>query len=132
MPRGHLPSIYAFREKREHKHSTMIFFSHYNLFIGKLKEKLSRKVCVNTERVYRIMLMSPGDILIKSNKFNMAVVPVKRSITACSTTSSTKWPLDYLLCPGSQGNLFFFPQNLKSRHPGFYIFRALGLPRASS
>ena len=75
--------------------------------------------------------MSPGDILIKSNKFNRATVPVKRSITACSTTSSTKWPLDYLLCPGSQGNLFFCPQNLKTRHPGIYIFRALGLPKAS-
>ena len=32
------------------------FFSHYNLFLGKLKEKLARKVHVNTERVYWIVL----------------------------------------------------------------------------
>ena len=39
------------------KHSTTIFFSHYNLFIGKLKEKLVRKARLITERVYRIQLM---------------------------------------------------------------------------
>jgi len=51
------------------KHGTTIFFSHYNLFLGKLKEKLARKACVNTERVYRIVLMTPGHliILLKSN-----------------------------------------------------------------
>ena len=31
------------------KHGTTIFFSHYNLFLGKLKEKLARKAHVNTE-----------------------------------------------------------------------------------
>ena len=36
-----------------------IFFPHYNLFLGKLKEKLARKVRVNTERVYRIVLIPP-------------------------------------------------------------------------
>ena len=64
----------AFRAKRElqciflekkaiiitSKHGTTIFFSHYNLFLGKLKEKLARKARVNTERVYRIVLMSLG------------------------------------------------------------------------
>ena len=58
------------------------FFSHYNVFLGKLKDKLARKSRVNIERVYRIMLMPPGHpiILLKSNKFNMAAVSVKRSI----------------------------------------------------
>ena len=36
-------------------------FSHYNLFLRKLKEKLARKARVNTERVYQIVLMSPGN-----------------------------------------------------------------------
>ena len=31
------------------KHGTTIFFSHYNLFLGKFKEKLARKAHVNTE-----------------------------------------------------------------------------------
>ena len=73
----------AFRAKRElqciflgkkaivitSKDGTTIFFSHYNLFLGKLKEKLARKARVNAERVYRIMLMPPGHaiILLKSN-----------------------------------------------------------------
>ena len=37
-------------------------------FLGKLKKKMARKACVNTERVYRIVLMSPGHpiILLKS------------------------------------------------------------------
>ena len=86
----------AFRAKRElhciflgkkaiiitSKHDTTIFFSHYNLFLGKLKEKLARKARVNTEPVYRIVLMPPGYpiILVKSNKFNMAAVSVKWSI----------------------------------------------------
>ena len=135
MPRGYSLSIYAcFLGKKR----TSLFISrekgnhHYiqtqhNDLLGKLKGR------VNTERVYQIMLMPPGHpiILIKSNKFKMAILSVKRSIAACSTTSSTKWPLNYLLCPGSQGNLFF-PQTLKARHPGFYTFRALGLPKASS
>ena len=51
------------------KHGTTIFFSHYNLFLGKRKDKLVRKARVNTERVYRIPLMPPGHpiILLKSN-----------------------------------------------------------------
>ena len=64
MPRGHSLSIaHAFRAKRElqciflrkkaititSKHSTTIFFSHCNLFLGKLKEKLARKAHVNTD-----------------------------------------------------------------------------------
>ena len=73
----------AFRAKRElhciflgkkaiiitSKHGTMTFFSHYNLFKEKLEEKLARKARVNTERVYRIVLMPPGHpiILLKSN-----------------------------------------------------------------
>ena len=32
------------------KHGTTIFFSHYNLFQGKLEEKLARKARVNTKR----------------------------------------------------------------------------------
>ena len=53
----------AFRAKRElqciflgkkailitSKHGTTIFFSHYNLFVGKLKENLSRKARVNAD-----------------------------------------------------------------------------------
>ena len=31
------------------KHGTTIFFSHYNLFLGRLKEKLARKARVNTD-----------------------------------------------------------------------------------
>ena len=31
------------------KHRTAIFFSHYNLFLGKRKEKLARKARVNTD-----------------------------------------------------------------------------------
>ena len=65
MPRGHSFSIYApfsgkertstyiSREKgdryyiqRRHKD---LFFSHYKLFLGKLKEKLARKRRVNTD-----------------------------------------------------------------------------------
>ena len=106
MPRGYSLSIYACflgkkrtslfisREKGNHHY---IQTQHNDLFLGKLKGR------VNTERVYQIMLMPPGHpiILIKSNKFKMAILLVKRSIAACSTTSSTKWPLNYLLCPGS-------------------------------
>ena len=85
MPRGALAQYLRmlFGQKRElqgiflgkkasmitSKHGTTIFFSHYNLFLGKLKEKLARKARVNTERVYRIVLMSPGHpiILLTSN-----------------------------------------------------------------
>ena len=58
------------------------FFSHYNLFKEKLEEKLARKARVNTERVYRIVLMPPGHPMthLKSSLFNMAAVSVKRYI----------------------------------------------------
>ena len=51
------------------KHGTTIFFSHYNLFLGKLEEKVARKVHKILMRVYRIVLMPPGHpiILLKSN-----------------------------------------------------------------
>ena len=44
-------------------------FSHDNLFLGKLKDKLAKKGWVNTERVYRIVLISPEHpiMLLKSN-----------------------------------------------------------------
>ena len=86
MPRAHSLSIYArclskkrtslyiSREKGDHyciqiRHKDL-FFSHYNLFLGKLKQKLARKARVNTERVYRVVLMPPGRpvIFVKSNK----------------------------------------------------------------
>ena len=64
MPRGHSLSIYArflgkkrtlmyiFREKGDHyyiqtRHNNL--FSHYNLFLGKLKGKLAQKARVNTD-----------------------------------------------------------------------------------
>ena len=98
MPRRHSLSIYArfsgkkrtslciSREKVDHYHiqhgTTIFFFSHYNLFLGNLKEKFARKAGVNTGRVYRIVLMCPGHpiILLKSNKFNIADVWAKRPI----------------------------------------------------
>ena len=46
------------------KHGKTIFFSHYDLFLGKLKEKSARKGRVNTGRVYRIVLMPPGHPII--------------------------------------------------------------------
>ena len=64
MPRGHSLSIYArFSGKKRtsmyiswekaiiitSKHGTTIFFSHHNLFLGKLKEKLARKARINTD-----------------------------------------------------------------------------------
>ena len=65
MPRGHSLSIYTgflgkmrtsmtiFIGKKviiiTSKKGTTIFFSHYNLFLGKLKEKLARKARVNTD-----------------------------------------------------------------------------------
>ena len=64
------------------KPGTTIFFSYYNPFLGKLEDKLARKARVNTERVYRIVLMPPGHpiILLKSKHFNMAAASVKRSV----------------------------------------------------
>ena len=74
---------HAFRAKRERpffffgkkviiitsKHGTTIFFSHYNLLLEKLTEKLAQKARINTERVYRMVLMPPEHpiILLKSN-----------------------------------------------------------------
>ena len=85
MPRGALAqylrtrfgqkrtSLFISQEKGDHyyietQHNDL-FFSHYNLFLGKLKEKLARKARVNAERVYRIVLMPPGHPIIplKSN-----------------------------------------------------------------
>ena len=73
----------AFRAKREHqclflgkkaiiiisKQGTTIFFSHYNLFLGKLKEKLARKARVNTDARISDRAYAPGHpiILLKSN-----------------------------------------------------------------
>ena len=78
-------SLYISRERGDHYHIQTRhndFFSHCNLFLGKLKEKLARKARVNTERVHRIVLMPPGYpiILLKSNLLNMSAVSVKRSI----------------------------------------------------
>ena len=84
MPRGHSLSIYArfsgkkrtsmyiSQEKGYHFYIQTRrndLFSHYNLFLGKLKEKLAQKARVNTERVYRIVLRPSGHpiILLKSN-----------------------------------------------------------------
>ena len=54
------------------------FFSHYNLFLGKLKDKLARKVL---SEYMGSCSCPPGHpiILLTSNKFNMAAVMVKRS-----------------------------------------------------
>ena len=99
MPRGHSPSIYGrfsgkqrtslyiSREKGNHyyiqtRHNDLFF--PLQSFSWKLTEKLARKVRVNTQRVYWIVLMPLGHpiILLKSNKFNMAAVSVKGSIVS--------------------------------------------------
>ena len=97
MPRGHSLSIYArfsgkkrtslyiSREKGDHYHIQTRhndFFPIAVFFVGNLKEKLARKARVNTERVYRIVLMPPGHlvILLQSNLLNMSAVSIKRSI----------------------------------------------------
>ena len=84
MPREHLLSIYArfsgqkttsmyiSREKAiiiTSKHGTTIFFSYYNLFLGKLKEKLARKARVNTEASISDRAHAPEHpiILLKAN-----------------------------------------------------------------
>ena len=62
-------------------------FSHITIFfLGELNEKLARKARVNTERVHLIVLMFPEHpiILLKSNKFHMAAVSVKKSIKSRS------------------------------------------------
>ena len=76
-PGAHLLSIYArfsgkkgtlmyiSRERGDHDNllhantAQRSVFTDYNLFLGKLKAKLARKARVNTERVYRIVLMPP-------------------------------------------------------------------------
>ena len=83
MPRGHLLSIYArFLGKKRtslyispekaiiitSKHGTTIFFSHCNLFVGKLKEKLARKACINTSK-YIGSLLCPLGIIIQYGRF---------------------------------------------------------------
>ena len=78
-------TMYFSGKRRSLSHPTRhndLFFSHYNLSLGNLKEKFARKAGVNTGRVYRIVLMCPGHpiILLKSNKFNIADVWAKRPI----------------------------------------------------
>ena len=77
MPRGHSLSIYArfsgkkrtslyiSREKGDHyyiqtRHNDL--FSHYNLFLGKRKEKLARKARVNTDASTSNRAHAPLDI----------------------------------------------------------------------
>ena len=84
MPRGHLLSIYTqfsgrkrtslyiSRKKGDHYYIQTRqndLFSHYNLFLGKLKENLALKAGVNSERTYRIVLMLPEHpiVLLKYN-----------------------------------------------------------------
>ena len=84
MPRGHLLSIYTqfsgrkrtslyiSRKKGDHYYIQTRqndVFSHYNLFLGKLKENLALKAGVNSERTYRIVLMLPEHpiVLLKYN-----------------------------------------------------------------
>ena len=74
MPRGHSLSIYArfSGKKRTSMHISRDKGDHYYIqtwhndlffplqsFLGKLKEKLAQKARVNTERVYRIVLIPP-------------------------------------------------------------------------
>ena len=55
------------------KHCTTIFFSLYDLLLGKqlLWEKMPRKARINTKQIYRNVLMPPGHsiILLKSNQY---------------------------------------------------------------
>ena len=84
MPRGHLlstytqfsgrkrTSLYISRKKGDHYYIQTRqndLFSHYNLFLGKLKEKLALKAGVNSVRTYRIVLMLPDHpiVLLKYN-----------------------------------------------------------------
>ena len=84
MPSGHSLSIYVrfSAKKRTSMHISREKGDHYYIqtwhndlffplqsFLGKLKEKLAQKARVNTERVYRIVLMPPGHpiILLKPN-----------------------------------------------------------------
>ena len=65
-------SIYISREKGDHyyiqtRHNDL--FSHYNLFLRKLKEKLARKARVNTDASISDRALAPGHpmILLKAN-----------------------------------------------------------------
>ena len=79
MPRGHSLSIYVrfsgkkrtspyiSREKGDHyyiqtRHNDL--FSHYNLFLGKLKQKLAQKGARKYWASERIMLMPPAHPII--------------------------------------------------------------------
>ena len=86
---GHSRSIYArflgkkrtSREKGVHyyiqtRHNDL--FSHCNLFLGKLKEKLAQKASVHILSEY--IGWCSWSSLLNSNKFNMAAVSVKRSL----------------------------------------------------
>ena len=96
----------AFRAKRElqciflGKMAIIITSKHGTLqiFLGKLKEKLFRKACVNTGRVYRIVLMLLGNpiIFLKSNKFDMACVSVKRFIGKDRNMMVNLVPAEYM------------------------------------
>ena len=65
-------SLYISWEKGDHyyiqtRHNDL--FSHYNLFLGKLKEKLARKAHINTDASILDRPHAPGHpiILLKSN-----------------------------------------------------------------
>ena len=97
MPRGALAqylrpllgkkrtSRYISRVKGEHYYIQTQYndiFSHYNLFLAKLKDKLARKARVHMLSEYMGSCSCPPGhliILLTSNKFNMAAVLVKRS-----------------------------------------------------
>ena len=120
MPRGHLLS--ALFGKKENFN---VYFSgkwrsllnpnspHYNLFLGKLKEKLAGKARVNIERVYRIVLMPPKHpiIVLRSNKFNMVAVSVKRSIGKDRNVMVNLVPGEYMR------KMFCQPVTLAARLP---------------
>ena len=90
---GGTPSVFtrAFRAKRElhctflgkkaliftSKHGTTIFFSYYNLFPGKLKEKLAGRARVNTEQLHQIVVMPPGHPIILLNVINSIWPPYR-------------------------------------------------------
>lgn len=61
MPRGMSEIHYT--------HLALEIWFVYDLLLGKLWEKIPRKVCVNTKRIYRNRLMPTGHsiILLKSN-----------------------------------------------------------------
>ena len=78
-----------------------------------MKNKPEKRV--NTERVYWIMLMSPGHpiILLKSNKFDMAAVSIKRSIAAEMFTTRQVKMWVFLDRPLQTNDLKFTDQQLK-------------------